>query len=109
MQSSDKLLWMELGLGLDFLGQPFFLIVRVDVAVLAHPLGVVHPVSMLAQSGISFATVPVIAVVAHPLGEVLQELMWTVRDHARLPSTLGSLYNLLVMGTLDTVSLGHID
>lgn len=79
---------MELGLCLDFFDQSLFFIVCVDVAVLAHPFRVVHPLRVFAFSGVAFTPVPVIAVVAHALCEMLQRLVGAVCNHTGLPSTL---------------------
>ena len=58
-----------------FNSHPFYLVVGVDVAVLAHALGVVHAVCVFAILSLTAAAVSVIAVVTHTFGEVFEEDM----------------------------------
>ena len=55
---------------------------------MAHTFRIVHAVSVLAGRGSAFAPIPVVAVIAHALGEVLQVFVRAVRDHAGLAAAL---------------------
>jgi len=81
-------------LTLDFtLLHPLLLIVFVYVAVLALSLGVHYFVRMYALGSQCPTTIPMVAVVAHALGEVLQVLMVACKDLSRLATTLGGPFN----------------
>ena len=67
------------------------LVVSLDIAVLAHAFGILHAVRVIAVAHLAAAAVPVVAVVAHALREVLQVHVRALRDNlclsaVRLPS-----------------------
>ena len=78
--------------------EPLVSVVGINVAVLTLTLGVVEPERVQAVRSITLASVPVIAVVAHPFGKMLQMRVLAVCNLAGLTSrlTMLSLLRLLL-------------
>ena len=73
--------------------QPLLLIVFVYVAVLALSLSVHYFVRVFALSGTGPTAIPVVTVVAHALGEVLQVLMVACKDLSGLSARFYGPFN----------------